>query len=216
MIPRRDVQVDPTIREHHGYWVPTEEDLESEDGFGGFRDTTPLQATILEARAVVREERELIEVADRVARDAREFEAIANAFEWYDRDELPEGLRSGPQFALLDPHISDNPPIGGLELGVAGLSHALAAVGCFPAASCRSHDADVTWSERPVVYVGADPDRAAVLERLVRQAGCGFGFDPDHPQLPIEAPSIRETARLADLVLENEQAFASAGQSEGL
>jgi len=97
-----------------------------------------------------------------------------------------------------------------LCLDVIAVSYALAAVGCLPAASCRSHDAYPSWSKRPVVFVAADRRWAKIVERLVGEAGCGFSFDPEHAlPLLIEARSIEETTKLARLVLDNAGAFAT-------
>jgi hypothetical protein len=207
VIPRRTFEVDSTIPEGHVYWVPRRVDID-EEGFDGFRDTWVLRSGLREARDVVHAERELIDVAGRLAQDPTEFEAIASALESNDPASLPERLQSGPEFALIEMHFDDVSPIGGLEIGVAGLSYAMAAVGCHPAASCRSHDGGHSWSERPVVFFAASRHRADVLAGLVRESGCGFGFDPGHSQLLlIEAQSIEEMARLATLVLEHRDEF---------
>jgi hypothetical protein len=82
--------------------------------------------------------------------------------------------------------------LGGLELGVAGLVHALASVGCFPAASCRGHSGPEAWARHPVVYLAVDRPRASVLEQFVQVAGYGFGVDLERSDLLIiEGPVHR-------------------------
>jgi hypothetical protein len=205
MIPRMSLGLEPTVPEGHEGWTPRKDDL-SEEGFAYFRDTWLIRGIgIREAKEVIALERTLADVAGRLAVDEAEFEALASALEHGDADELPERLIA---LAELEPHLSDVPPLEGLELGVSGLVHALSAVGCWPAASCRGHPGDNAWSDHPVVYLAADSHRAAVLQPLVESAECGFNTDPARSRLlMIEGESIEDMMALAELVISTPKTF---------
>ncbi|WP_158718801.1 hypothetical protein [Streptomyces sp. NRRL WC-3795] len=104
----------------------------------------------------------------------------------------------------MDRDPEDGSPLDALELGVAGLSYALASVGCFTAASCRSHYSDHSWSDRPVIFFAAERSTVEWLTPLVRQSGCGYadGSQRAPRLLIVEAPSITNFMDLAGRVIQ--------------
>ena len=73
-------------------------------------------------------------------------------------------------------------PLDGLEVGVSGLCHALSALGCLTAASCRAHPGPHSWTECPVVLFRAETWRVELLADLISAEGCGLGEDRDMPR----------------------------------
>lgn len=211
MIPHVQLELDATIPESYGYWTPRNDDL-SEEGFGFFRGTWLIRGVTLRAAGdVLNEEATLLQLAVDVAADADEFDQLAKVLEEADAEGLSDRLATPAVLAAVGRYANDFPPLGGLDLGVAGLVHALSAVGCWPAASCRSHPGDRAWTHRPAVFLAADRHRAHVLQRLVGEAGCGFGLDPSRENLLlIEAESIEDMINLANLVLRDRRAFVPA------
>lgn len=205
MIPHTSLDLDPTLPEDHMGWTPRKDDL-SEEGFAYFRDTWLIRGVrIREAKEVMALERTLADVAGRLSTNGAEFDSLATALEHGDPDEVPERLTA---FAELEPHLGDEPALEGLELGVSGLVHALSAVGCWTAASCRGHPGKYAWSDHPVVYLAADSHRAAVLQPMVAAAGCGFVIDAARPKLvAIVAESIENMMALATLVISARSTF---------
>jgi hypothetical protein len=96
-------------------------------------------------------------------------------------------------------------PLDGLEIGVAGLAHALASVGCLTAASCRSHVSDRSWSDCPVVFFAAPAWRLELLADLIAAAGCGL--EADRGMLPIVAPSIVHMHALGEKIVAERGSF---------
>lgn len=188
--------------------MPKPEDV-TEEGFGWFQDTWFMgRVPIAEASEVVREEGEIIAWLDRTARDPGEFEVLASAIESCETDELPDGIAKHALAAGLSAWVADRgdpAPLEGLEIGVAGLAHALSAIGCLTAASCRSHVTQHSWSDCPVVFFAAPSWRLAILADLIRDAECGL--DGDRDMLKIYGPSIRDTHRLAKLIVSDRQRF---------
>lgn len=93
MIPRTPLQLDPSVPAEHTGWTPRGDDV-SEEGFGGFRSTWLIRGVgVREAKALIRVERDLIDLAGRNASDSEEFDAICRVLEEGDTDELPERLR---------------------------------------------------------------------------------------------------------------------------
>lgn len=181
----------------------------SEEGFGGFRNTWFLgHVPIDEAAEVLGEEARLIDWLDNVAQTEPEFEALATAIEGGETDDLPEALEARATTAGLSTVLTDAndfSPIGGLEIGVAGLAHALSAVGCLTAASCRSHVSDRSWSDCPVVFFAAPPSRLKILAELIGEAGCGLSTGRN--LLTVVARSIREMHGLAELIVHERVRF---------
>lgn len=207
MIPTADVQ--PEIPSPlPGCTMPASDEI-SEEGFGWFRSTWFIgRVPIAEAVEVVQEEGEIITELDTVAADPLEFELLAAAIESGEAEDLPGDLRRRAEGAGLASYLDDADDVaavGGLEIGVSGLTHALSAVGCLTAASCRSHATDRSWSDCPVIFFAAPAWRLAILAELIRDAGCGL--DADRGMLQIYAPSIREMHRLANLIVQERVRF---------
>lgn len=207
MIPAADVQ--PEIPSPLPECEMPASDEISEEGFGWFRNTWFIgRLPIAEAAEVVREEGEIMTGLDTVAADPLEFELLAAAIASGEVEDLPDDLRRRAAGAGLASYLEDADDVaavGGLEIGVSGLTHALSAVGCLTAASCRSHATDRSWSDCPVVFFAAPTWRLAILAELIRDAGCGL--DADRGMLKIYAPSARDTHRLADLIVRERRRF---------
>lgn len=212
MHPIFDVNVMPELPAQSTYWTPKPSEID-EEGFGYYRDVWDLRGTsVRDAKEWVAAHTEAFAVADALARDGEEFEAIASALEADDLEDptLPKGVVD----ALTD--FQDLHPcgLGQLELGVGALSYALSAAKMFPAASCRSHFRSSTWSAFPVVHFAATRPKAMHLATLVRQAGCGFVTDATRPDmLVVASPSISEMLALAQTVLLELPAFRAQGKS---
>lgn len=210
VIPQTSLDLSFDIPSTYRYGRPRREDV-SEEGFGGFRGTWLLHGAVgvRDARQVIRDERELVEILDGAALTADEFDAIALAFE-RGYGELPERLVPGPLADLattMEREANEGESrLHGLDVGVAGLVYALSATGFWTAASCRGHVGSSPWSDRPVVLFATDEHRAMVLRPFVERAACGFAeAGPD--LLAVEAKSIEGTMRLAELVLSQPRAF---------
>jgi hypothetical protein len=188
--------------------MPSSEEI-TEEGFGYFRGTWFIgRVRVSDAESTVRFEAEIIEWLDAVAPCAEHFELLASAIESGDADSLPAPLSTIAVGAGIERYLrapDDPPPLDGLEVGVAGLTHALSSVRCLTAASCRSHVTRRSWSDCPVVFFAAPPWRLEVLAELISSAGCGLGEDRD--MLTIYASSIRDTHRLAERVIEERGRF---------
>jgi hypothetical protein len=209
IVPHYDIELDASLPETAEYLLPRGNEI-TEEGFGFFRDTWAIPRLLrTEACAIIKAERTLLEVADRVASTADEFEAVCAALESGDDNVLPDGFDSGAAHAEIEPNISEEVSLlGGLDLGVAGLVAALSAIGGIrTAASCRSHGSR-SWSPHPVVLFAADRYRAERLQPLVQATGCGFAIDGARPQLLcIVAPSVSNLAALAATVLDSAATF---------
>lgn len=207
MIPIADVT--PTVaRPLPSCEMPKAEDI-SEEGFGYFRGTWFIgRVRLRDAEAVIRHETDVLAWLDHVASDAQAFELLAKAIEDADADSLPEPLRAeairtGLHGFLVDP--ADLDPLEGLEIGVAGLSHALSAVGCLTAASCRGHHTDRAWSDHPVVFFAAPAWRVELLADLISSERCGI--DADRGMLTVYAASVGDMHRLAERILSERDRF---------
>lgn len=89
-----------------------------------------------------------------------------------------------------------------MEVGVAGLSLALTALGCLSVASCRSHP-ERSWSPVPVVVFGFLDEVRGVLETACGGTGCGLVVPADRPELlVVEAPSLLAANALGSALLE--------------
>ena len=183
------------------FWMPKPDEI-SEDGFSFFRDVWLIRGvSVREAQEVIEEERRIVHVVDQLSADADDFERLAAIAEAGGADDSADEL-TRDECSALSTVVSDMPPeLGGLELGVAGLVHALVSVRILPAASCRSHP-QRSWSDAPVVVFAATELRARALEPLVAEAGCTFTIDPTRRELlGIRGQSITRMMALAGLVL---------------
>jgi hypothetical protein len=202
VIPLIDVKVDPSFPEGVPMGMPAEDEI-SEEGYGFFRGVWDISGVTHEvARAIVEEERALAHLVDQVSTTPEEFEAVAGAVEDGDPDSLPAGFAERhPNSEILE-IVGDGEREEGVLDGLAGLSFALSSIGCFPAASCRSHASGGSWSDRPVVYFAAERLTVHWLTPLVRDSGCGFGNGSDRGELLfVEAPSISSLMELANQIL---------------
>jgi hypothetical protein len=200
-------EIDLPAGDNCGY--PTSNAI-SDEGFGYFRGTWWLgRVPLSDARQTVKFERDLVAALDALADDEQEFEDIAAAVEHIEPDDgvVPLLLRDTRVEGLVRPFIEDGSPLGGLEIGVAGLTYVLSTVGFRTAASYRAHTGGHTWSDWPVVLFGAHKWRAALLAALAAEAGCGMGQDRD--MLTVYAPSIRNLMSLAEAVLAKRTSFRS-------
>lgn len=209
MIPRTEYLVSSRIPKGAEFWMPTEEEIPDDEGIGYFRGVWMiLGVTFEEAHAMVSAEATQIAVIDSLAQTETQFEEIAHACD--------TGLVNGVADELVRRQLLQRIPslseedvddfyeeLGGLEVGVAGLAHAISYIGGVPAASCRGHVSERRWSENPAVFVAIDRQRAEWLEPLLREAGCGYHIDPARPEfLVIDAPSVIESNALARLILD--------------
>ncbi|GGW68498.1 hypothetical protein CP966_24730 [Streptomyces galilaeus] len=209
MIPTVDMDVDPAFPADLTMGLPDEEDVAEDEGYGCFRDVWTIgEVSRDEAVRMIEEERRLITLVDQASRTHAEFEAMAQAVEAAELDYLPAGyVAQHPNSELVrvvGDNAEDGSPLDALELGVAGLSYALASVGCFTAASCRSHCSDDSWSDRPVIFFAAERSTAEWLTPLVRQSGCGYadGSKRGDRLLTVEAPSITNFMDLANRIVQ--------------
>lgn len=188
------------------FWMPKPDEID-EEGFGYFRDTWLIKhVRVGEAREIMVAERRTAEVVGELADNVEDFERLAQVAESGGIDDPAHNL-SGLERAALGEVVSDIPELGGLELGVAGLAHALATVRILPAASCRSHP-ERSWSDAPVVLVAATEFRAEALQPLVEASGCTFAIDEYRPELlVVRGVSIVNTMALADAVINNRKDF---------
>ncbi|MDU0366876.1 hypothetical protein RWH45_06585 [Microbacterium sp. KSW4-17] len=205
MIPRFDIDVKSTIPSDATFWVPSDEDLADGEGIGFFHDTHLIVADLDEARRVMEAERIAAGFADEQSTTIAGFEVIADQaeFEFPDlpSEEAPAFMTTGDAWYGVNE----------LEIGVAGLVHALNAVGVVTAASCRGHHGvHRRWAAGPVVVFAADRTRTELLQGMVEASGCGFDRNGvDHPKLlAVVAPSILEMMDLADRVVADADAFA--------
>ncbi len=214
MIPRSAVEINAQLPVEATFWTPTPEDLEAEEGFGYFRDVWVIAHMPAEdAQALIWLEAELLAQVDALSNDVEEFDQVAHAIEQCDVESLPERFKTARlDEQIHDAMIGDMQALGGLELGVAGLVYALASVGCFPAASCRSHPDPYTWSHLPVVLVAADRGRGELLARLAAGAQCGLDIDPARPELiSVYAASVEDLMHLAQAIVDCRDQFIASG-----
>lgn len=195
-----------TLPADAAFWMPKADEI-SEDGFGFFQDTWLIRnVPVGDAWDVVSVESIIAEVVDGLAKDEDDFERLAGAAECAGVHDPGEDLTDDEREALAEV-VSDIPELGGLELGVAGLTHALATVGILPAASCRSH-VERSWSDAPVVLFAATEFRARALQPLVEESGCTFVLDENRSELlVVRGRSIANTMALAELILRCREDF---------
>ncbi|MDQ7906870.1 hypothetical protein RB614_20350 [Phytohabitans sp. ZYX-F-186] len=202
LIPRTDIDLDSALPGAATFWMPARDEIHDE-GIGFFRGVWAIfDVPLSEAAVVVADERAAAAAVDAVATDAESFEDFARVIEGHNPDFPSEEPEDEADMATLAEHGDvDSVSLCGLDLGVAGLTYALAATGCVPAASCRSH-AERSWSDRPVVLAAIDREHAQWLQPLVQRSSCGFGIDDERPEfLVIHARSITEMMDLAAAIL---------------
>ncbi|WP_438303206.1 hypothetical protein ACSHXN_14455 [Streptomyces sp. HUAS TT11] len=207
MIPVIDLDVDPSLPTDLILGLPVEGAFD-EEGYGFFRDVWAVgHVSHEEAVAMLKEEGHLLSLADQASTNHAEFEAVAKALETREAEYLPSGFAAQhPDSEIMEVVAAgdeDGTSLGALELGVAGLTYALTSIGCFTAASCRSHCSDSSWSDRPVIFFAAERSTVQWLAPLVQQTGCGFddGSERGECLLVVEAPSIANFMDLADRIV---------------
>lgn len=207
MFPRREILVDPTFPPLAEFWMPTAADTD-EEGYGlYFRDVFPLlDVSVDDARGVLEWERVAVKWATLGARDETDFEAYAEVAEsFYTDDEDPAQAGS----TRLPPELEQSEySLWDLDLGVSGLSHALAATGFCPVASCRSHQVR-SWSLEPVVLFAAEEEMLHALQPLIAKSGCGLEADTSRgrPLFVVYSSSIFEMMDLAAKLLSSHLRF---------
>jgi hypothetical protein len=215
VIPRvaLDESPDPGVPNGATFWQPGEEELNSDEGFGYFRDVWLIyDVPRALAEEVIKEEGRLVALVASLARDPRDFDQIATALEGREAEELPDWIDGSEAYEILKPEVGRDEPsaLMGLEVGVAGLAYALASAGMYPAASCRSHT-EHSWSDRPVVVFAASRTRATIVSELMQGSGCGLGLDPARPELiSVYAASIEELMALARRIMDSGQRLLQA------
>lgn len=204
MIPRFDEDVDPQLPAHASFWVPDPANLVAGEPVAFFHDTELIVTDMDEARRVMEAERIAVQFAERHSTSVNEFEEILDQAEF----EMPDVPSDEAPAFLLEDGLWHG--VNGLEIGVAGLVHALNAVGVVTAASCRAHSEEHRrWASRPAVVCAIGRDHAETLAALVAAAGCGFELnEEDYPHLlAVVAPSIVEMMELAARVESAERSF---------
>ncbi|ADP84927.1 hypothetical protein [Pseudofrankia inefficax] len=214
VVPRAEIHLDINPPDDFTYQVPIPDDLDTDEwdegGTGYFHHTWRISGVTREQAAqVIRAESALVRLLATTATSPAEFDDLARELEESTADDstwLDE--ESNPDAANVD--ITE---LAGLEIGVSGLVHVIAAIGGWPAASCRGHINEPIWADWPVVYFAATEDLVREMGPSVAESGCGFSNDPDRPELLIlEGPSILEIMMLAERLLEAER---SSGLAQG-
>lgn len=207
MIPSYGVVPEISLPDGDNCGYPTSDEV-SEEGFGFFRGTWWIgHVPGSEARQTVEFERKVVAALDVAAGDGLEFEALAAALEEFEPDGSGSIVPIDTGRGFIEPFIDGVALLGGLEVGVAGLTYALSTVGFRTAASCRAHEGVNSWSDCPVIFFGAHKWRAVLLAELAAAANCGIGQDRD--MLSVYAPSICNLMDLAQAVLAKRAIFKS-------
>lgn len=194
--------------------MPAAEDI-SEEGFGFFRGTWFIgHVPPADAEFTVSCEAEIIDWLDEVATSPVEFELLTSAIENGTTDSLPESLQTAAITEGIENYLPDSEDVvvlDSLEISVAGLTHALSAVGCLTAATCRWHAGSQSWADCPVVFFAAAAWRVEVLAELISLEGCGL--DHGRGMLTVYGRSIRDTHRLAARIVLERRRFRREANS---
>lgn len=188
------------------FMTPKPADI-TEEGFGYFHDCVDLRGThARDARLYLKLHKVILDLASGAAATDKEFDQILETFESGITDEeYSELIPSSGNSDLFQLQFDD---IGGLEIGVGALSHALSAAKAFPAASCRSHFDPNSWSTLPVVYFQANEPRCRLVEKILQETECGFVPDPGRPEfLVIGAPSLLDMLEFTEKIMQNLSVF---------
>ncbi len=203
MIPRVDVEINASIPEDARFWVPKPHEI-GEEGFGYFCGVWPIVAATTRLTAdVIKDEQLAFEYVDSHSSNADEFERLARQVESLD----PALDKQEASVTLTDPN-STWEGLAGLDLGVAGLAYALSNAGFYPAASCRNHQDDRSWSPNPIILFAGDRPRVELLQPLMQWTGCGLGTEHERAELLyVYARSIQETITFANKLFANRVPF---------
>lgn len=181
---------------------------EAESGIGFFQGSWRIQNTTVDkASEYLDLERRIATAAARLAPTTADYNRLVDAVEAGGAGDPAEDLSGLEREAVGDFGWDIPPDLGGLEVGVAGLSYALNAVGIVTAASCRGHTPP-SWSKAPVVSFAADRVRAVQLQRMVARTGCTFFVDDVRPNLlVVHGRSVTHTMALADALIDHADRF---------
>lgn len=205
MIPRTALNLRAEIPHEASFWLPSPAEIEDDGVIGYFDGTWNLVGVSTEdAQTVVACEQAGLLALNAIATDGPSFERYAQILDTRNPD---FGCMDGEEEVMFEEMAThadlETFDLARLEIGVAGLSHALSAIGCVPAASCRGHVLDHTpWAEHPVVYAAINRPLAKWLQPLVAASSCGFGLDDNRGGLlVIQAELIVDSIDLADRIL---------------
>jgi hypothetical protein len=144
-------------------------------------------------------ERELCDAIATVADGYDEFDRVADAVIAQDLDDSELSPAQLDIVEKFDPASMDLDTE--FDIGVAALSLAINLIGMHTRASCRGHRDH--WSDTPVVYFAATAPAIQQLTPLLKQAGGGYAWNPDHPDLlAIELPTVWSGLALVDAILQ--------------
>ena len=90
MIPRYDIDVDPTVQLAVSFWVQSPAQLEESGGIGDFHDTKLIVTDSEEAAAIMQAEREVVDYLNARSMTPRAFDDLAAAVEWEEPDMLSD------------------------------------------------------------------------------------------------------------------------------
>ena len=107
------------------FWMPKSNEI-TEEGFGFFRDTWRIvDVAPADARQLIEIERAIADVVSSLSHSLADFERLAEIAESGGIDDPANDITERERHVLGEV-ISDIPDLEGLELGVAGLTYALA------------------------------------------------------------------------------------------
>lgn len=195
MIPQVQTRVVRSIPS--GLTLPDEDEIDPETGPGGSENTWLIRDTpIGEAQAMVEHERRVIEAVDTIASDFDDFVRLVDWFESGDTDDRTDLVHLADQIEPLEDLLFCGGSLEGLDLGVAGLTLALSAIGALPERSGRGDE-----ETGPHVRIWTTPAIGRRLLRLCEAADCSVAAVPHDRTIEIWAPSVRHTNTLAALLV---------------
>lgn len=162
------------------------------------------QLPVGELLQLLGDEQRCLELVDALSGSVEDFEMNSGAVEGSWTEDLVNGTddRTGALDELAGT-IDCNRVLYGLDLGVASLSFALAAVdGAVPRASCRSHDGTPSWSTYPTVQFESTFtafERIRDLSRTVDSVG--FHWDEERGLVCLVARSVVPLLGLSSVLI---------------
>ena len=149
-------------------------------------------------------EREVVTLLDAMSSSADEFHGLSAQVEFPDPEAAVNDGFIIPDDSPLRAYLTDDQSVTeGLDLGVAGVVYALAAVGCHPMASCKGPPHD--WAPHPLVRFTARMWRARALLPLALEAQCGL--EEVGGTLGTWASSIVKLMDFAQLIVDHRKEF---------
>jgi hypothetical protein len=171
---------------------------EAVEGFGDNRQYREIaEVSWDEVIAAIGEERNLVTLAAAKARDAREFDSVA--------DQLIRERYTG-EFDESGP--IDEGPLAGLDtldLGAMSAVTSLVAAGALTTTSCRGHHSD-RGEPRPLVRFICDDRRLPLIAAAARDSRSGLTVDADG-MLQLYATDIEAFIRFADEMVARREEF---------